>query len=152
MPTYNPNAEQPAFELLTGTYPFEIIGVEQLTSSGPKTNGLPQRKLKLKFFKDTSFKQPVAEIETSLYDDSYLPPNEQKHAWKFSVFANCCGVDVKPGEPFDVDKSWKGFRGFAECEPQKGMKDPTKQFNNVKRFLKDQPVLPPNRVEDPFAE
>ena len=151
MPTYNPNAEQPVYETIKGTFPFEIINVEQLTSGGQKTNGLPERKLTLKFYRSSDFKEPIAQFTDSLYDDSHLPESEQKCAWKFSVVAKCVGVEIKPGEGFDIDESWKGFRGFAECEPQKGIKDPTKLFNRVKRYLTDQPALSPNKVADPFA-
>jgi len=145
MPKFNPDAEQPQYELLKGTYPFEIIGVQQLTSSGAKTNGYPERRIKLQFYKSTDFKEKLAVFEDSLYDH---PDTE----WKFSVLAKAVGIRVNAGEAFDIDESWKGFRGFAECEPQAGMKDKTKQYNRVKRYLVDQPALPPNKVEDPFAE
>lgn len=145
MPKFNPNAEQPVYETLKGTYPFEIVNVEHLTSSGAKTAGCPERKVTLKFFKDTTFKEPLAQFTDSLYDHPDL-------IWKWSVFAKAAGVALKPNEDFDIDESWKGFRGFAECEPQKGQKDPTKLFNKVKRYITDQAALPPNKVEDPFAE
>jgi len=148
MPTFDSKAEAPVYELLKGTYPFEIVNVEQLTSSSNgKTAGCPERKLTLKFFKDTNFKEPLAQITDSLYDHPDL-------LWKWSVFAKAAGVALKDGEAFDVDEGWKGFRGFAECEPEanpKG-KDPKKLWNKVKRYITDQPALLPAKPEDPFAE
>jgi hypothetical protein len=145
MPKFDPKAEQPQYELLKGTYPFEIIGVQQLTSAGAKTNGYLERRVKLQFYKDTSFKEKLANFEDSLYDH---PDTD----WKFSVLAKCVGMQVAAGEAFDIDDTWKGYRGFAECEPQAGLKDKTKFYNRVKRYLTDQPALPPNKTEDPFAE
>jgi hypothetical protein len=154
MPKFNPNAEAPKYELITGTFPFEIVAVEHLTSSGAKTNGLPERKVTLRVFKDTQFKENLADITDSLYDDSHLPENEQKCAWKFHVLAKCVGVLLKPGEDFDIDSGFIGFRGFAEFKPEanpKG-KDPTKLWNRVKNYLTDQPAMPPRKIENPFAE
>lgn len=147
MPVFNPKAEQPVYETIKGTFPFEIVGVEHLTSSGAKTAGCPERKVTLKFFKDTTFKEPLAQFSDSLYDHPDL-------LWKWSVFAKAAGVALAPGENFDIDDGWKGFRGFAECEPEanpKG-KDPKKLWNKVKRYITDQPALLPNKAEDPFAE
>lgn len=147
MPTFNPKAEAPQYELLDGVYPFEIIGVQQLTSGGAKTNGYPERRVKLQFYKDTQFKDRIAVIEDSLYDHPELD-------WKFSVLAKCVGMQVNPGESFDIDDGWKGYRGFAECKPKANpkAKDPTRLWNRISGYLTDQPALPPNKVEDPFAE
>ncbi len=145
MPAYNPDAQAPTYEIVKGVFPFEIIAVEQLTSGGAKTNGCPERKLTLAVYNDTSFKENLTEVKDSLYDHPSCD-------WKFSVLAKCVGVDIKPGEAFDIDECWKGFRGFAEFHPEPGMRDKTKLFNKVKGYLTDQPMLAPNKVEDPFAE
>lgn len=143
MPKFNPDAKQPEYQLIDGTYPFEIIGVEQSTSA----KGDPERKVKLQFYSDLTFKQKIGAFEDMFWDN---PDSD----WKFSVLAKCVGLQVQPNQAFDIDDSWKGFRGIAECKPKANpkAKDPTKLWNRVSSYLTDQPAITPNKVEDPFAE
>lgn len=145
MPSYNPNAKQPTYEIIRGTFPFEIVAVDQRTSGGQKTNGYPARELKLDVFKDTTFEVKIASINDTLIDH----PNCD---WKFSVLAKCVGAAVKPGEAFDIDEGWIGFRGYAEFDPepdQKDLKDPVKKnnprlWNRVKAYITTGQQLPKN--------
>src|SRR5690349_2863113 len=62
MPKYNPNAETPQVQLLTGDYPFEIVGVSNKISQGAKTRGCDQRDVRLDFYADDTFRVKVASI------------------------------------------------------------------------------------------
>ena len=114
MPVFNPNAEQPVYETLKGTFPFEIVNVEHLTSSGAKTAGCAERKVTLKFFKDTTFKEPLAQFTDSLYDHPDL-------IWKWSVFAKAAGV-----AEVAFDRSGFAYHGrvkaLAEAAREAGLK------------------------------
>ena len=58
MPTFDPNAEQPTYELLNGDYPFEIVKVEEKISKGVQTSGCAVREVTLASVKDSLIDHP----------------------------------------------------------------------------------------------
>lgn len=148
--------EQPLFEQITGDYPFEVVGFDVTISQGNKTRGSSQMELKLKFFKDATFEQPVAQwTETLIFHPDTI--------WRVNQFALCANVQVngriiQEGDDVDYTDSEPepgcvavnpiGLRGWAKCLPRQGIKDPTKKFNSVQIFYTDKPKLE-RATEDP---
>ena len=141
MPTFNPKAEQPTYELLTGNYPFEIVKVENKISKGPRTNGCDTREITLDFYRDDSFSEKVASIRDTLIE-------HESCDWKFSVLAKCVHFLVAEGEAFDIAEDWYGYRGWAHCAPEadKVKKDENGKpmmWNRIRAYIATKNALTP---------
>ena len=139
--------EPPLFERITGDFPFEVVGVSYGLSNGPKTNGSETMELKLKFFKDNTFTEPVGQW-------TYTFIFHEKTNWKINQFAICANIQVdgrtiKPGDEFDYANEHVliGLRGWALCEPEKDERDKSKEYNRVKEFYTDKPKIA-KRIDD----
>ena len=139
MPKYDPNAETPQMQLLDGDYPFEITKVEEKISTGNVTRGCAQRVVHMDFYADATFAVKVASIQDSLYDH----PNCD---WKYSVLARCVGYPLVANIPFDVDGTWRGYRGWAHCFPEPDKKEPGKKWNRVQSYITNGKPLPPRVI------
>jgi hypothetical protein len=147
-------AETPIYELLTGDFPFEIVAVDNAIQNGSgKTRGSDVRECKLKFFKDKTFTQPVAQ-----WTENFIA--HESTEWKYFVFSKCVGLEFKDGEEFDIDSSWIGRRGWAQCRPEATTNqaniDPEtvkpKRFNRVAVFITNKEKLAPNPQAKPVVE
>ena len=145
MPKYDPTATAPTYEILSGDFPFEIVGVAKGISAGPKTNGSDCHDIKLQFYADATFTKPVSKFDEGLIDHPSC-------AWKYSVIAKCVGLQVPPGSDLAPDESWLGYRGWAKCEPKPGLKDPKKEWNSVLIFYTDKPKIAPRVIEKKSEE
>ena len=132
--------EAPVFEKLNGDFPFEVVGVDFGLSTSQKTNGCDTMELKLKFFKDDSFAEPVSQwTERLIFHEDTM--------WKINQFALCANLQVDGrliGENDEVEYNEHaviGLRGWAKCAQRKGFKDPSKEFNSVQIFYTDKPKL-----------
>lgn len=147
MPAFDPKAEAPTYELLTGDYPFEIVNVENKMSGGTKTNGCQARELTLFVYRDETFREKIAKVQDTLID-------HESCNWKYSVLAKCVDSQLQPGVNFDITPDWRGYRGRANFKPEPGKQDPSKLWNRVQRYIVDGRVLPPNpkpQVKQPAA-
>ena len=128
MPTFDPNAEQPTYELLNGDYPFEIVKIEEKISKGVKTSGCAVREVTLEFFRDESFQSKVA------------------------------SVPVQANVAFDVDNGWIGYRGWAHVSPEpdsKGKKDDrgnVLNWNRVRSYIVGKALAPRPQPADDDAD
>lgn len=146
MPKFDDKAEQPKFTILNGDYPFEIIKVENKISKGAKTAGSEVRTVEMAFYEDDTFANKLATIKDDLIDHPACD-------WKFSVLAKCVHFTVMPGEAFDVNNQWRGYRGWAHVAPEPDRQDPKKEWNRVRAFLTDKKAIPAREVgedEIPF--
>jgi hypothetical protein len=137
--------EPPLFEKLKGKYPFEVVGFDQSISKGGKTGGSEVMELKVKFFKDATFTQPIAQwTEKLIFHESTQ--------WKVNQFAVCAnlqfnGRPVQPGDDVDYNEhTTVGLRGWALCEPevskdQKNEDGTPKTYNRVQVWLTNEPKL-----------
>jgi len=146
MPVFDSKkAETPIFEVISGDFPFEIVAVDSSISQGGKTRGSDVRDVKLKFYKDATFTQPVAQ-----WTEDFI--NADNCLWKWFVFSKCVGFEFADGHEFDIDGSWIGRRGWATCKPQEtNRKDDIdastgrpKRYNRVAVFITNKGKLPPN--------
>ncbi len=138
MPVFDSKkAETPIFETLTGDYPFEIVAVDNSISKGGKTSGAEVREVKLKFYKDANFTQPVAQ-----WTEDFI--NSDNCLWKWFVFSKCVGFVFTDGHEFDIDATWIGRRGWATCKPERDKNDAQKFYNRVAVFITNKTKLPPN--------
>ena len=135
MPTFDPNAEQPTFELLNGDYPFEIVKVEEKISKGAKTSGSAVREVTLDFYRNETFTEKVASVRDSLIDHPSCD-------WKFSVLAKSVHFPIKAGESLDIDAGWLGYRGWAHVAPEPDKTDKTKSWNRVKSYIVGKQIVP----------
>jgi hypothetical protein len=139
--------EPPLNERLNGDYPFEVVGVEfGISTSAGKTRGSETMELKLKFYRDATFAQPVALWTETLYF-------HESCDWKvhqFMVAANLQfdGRLVKPGDEVEfTDHTVIGLRGWATCAPEKDTRGNTdesgkvKEYNRVRAFITNKPKL-----------
>jgi hypothetical protein len=148
MPTYNPDAKAPTFELVRGDYPFEIEAVEKGISKGAKTGGSTTHKLTLAVYRDASFTDKIATVKNS---NSATLIDHPSTDWKYSVFAKCVNAPVKAGQSLDPNDSWIGLRGHAKFLPEPDKADPKKEWNAVAVFYTDKPALPKRKMEEePF--
>ena len=151
MPTFDPNAEQPTYELLNGDYPFEIVKVEEKISKGVKTSGCAVREVTLEFFRDESFQSKVASVKDSLIDHPSCD-------WKFSVLAKSVHFPVQANVAFDVDNGWIGYRGWAHVSPEpdsKGKKDDrgnVLNWNRVRSYIVGKALAPRPQPTDDDAD
>lgn len=149
MPKFDPKAEQTAFQLLDGDYPFEIVAVDNAISKGAKTKGSDVREVKLKFYTDTTFTKPMAQWTEDFID-------AENCVWKWSVFAKCVGIVLTEGQDFDITEQWLGLRGWATCKPEASTStaatDKERKYNRVAVFITNKGKLERAPVQAPKDE
>jgi hypothetical protein len=143
MPKFDSKAENVAFEVISGDYPFEIVAVDNSISKGDKTRGSDVREVKLKFYSDATFAKPLAQ-----WTEDFI--NYETSQWKWSLLAKCVGFELTDGQEFDIDQAWIGRRGWASCSPHTPPTEAAKpvgerkKYNRVSAFLTNKGMLPPN--------
>ncbi len=133
---HNTPTDAPRNEILTGDYPFEVVGFDcGLCPFGKEEKSSEMVELKLKFFADKTFSKPLAEWTERIVLHS-------KWEWKLHQFNAAANVQVdgrpiQVGDEFDYNEhSCVGLRGWAKCEPEND-KDKTKiddRTGQVKRY------------------
>ena len=62
------------------------------------------------------------------------------------MLAKCVGYPVQHGVAFDIDESWRGYRGWAHVAPEADKNDPSKFWNRVKVYLCDRKHISPRAM------
>lgn len=137
--------EVPEFTLIpAGQHPFEVVGYDSSIAKGDKTNGCDQVVLKLRFFRDKEFKQPLGQFSERIT----LPgDDEQSGLWMrdrdladflnqiASMFAKCVGFDLNEGEEVEFNETLIGRRGLAYVAQTPKRSNPTEKYNHVKTWI-----------------
>lgn len=147
MPGYKfGDSENRVFETVAkGDYILEVVGVEFGLSEGPKTRG-----------SDTATLRVRVDGREAPFDErlTFHPSCE----WKIDTFIKSVNllVDGKPpakGQQIEfTDRMLLGLRGWATVGVKQGIKDPTKQFNEVVTWLTNKEKLVKRAVELPPEE
>lgn len=144
----------PQFELLPkGKYRYRVIGVEFGMQNSGKTNGCAKAELKLRWFNDKE--EPVAQWTENLT----FPETRDQSLNLFltgilNMFVKSSnllieGQPPKPNQPVDfTEEMLMGLQGWAMVGQIPRRDKPDEKYNNVDRWLTDQPKLD-KHVETP---
>jgi hypothetical protein len=139
--------EPPLNERLNGDYPFEVVGCDfGISTSKGKTNGSETMELKLKFFRDATFAQPLAQWTETLYFHESC--DWKVHQFMLAANLQVNGRLVQKGDDVEFTEYLViGLRGWATCLPEKDKSNATddagrvKEYNRVRAFITNKQKL-----------
>jgi hypothetical protein len=144
--------DAPQNEVLTGDYPFEVVGFDvTLCPFGKEEKNSDMMEVKIAVFKDTTFTQKLAQWTEKIV---FHP----KWAWKLHQFTASThmqhdGRDAQPGDEINYDESTViGLRGWAKLKPEQDRNDKDKKYNRVWVWLSDKEKLPRHVADEGAPE